>query len=271
MGRSIHNTLLRQGEILEIVNTSGRISIQEITDKYNISDPTAWRDLKALERAGKLKKVYGGAVRINEFDTKVDSFEVKLQQNLQEKKILANYAADMFIEDGDIIFLDGGSTIMSMIPFIKQRNITIITNGLYTLAKALQFINNKGFHNLTVISPGGVLQHNTATFAGPETEAFFEKYHADKFFTSGVGITIDRGITDPGLFETEVKQIMVKRAEKVIGIFDSSKIGNISMRSSLPIDTLDTLVIPENANEDFILNIEGKHTINLHKVPISKP
>ena len=91
-------------------------------------------------------------MKIKEFEAKFLDFDNRYQENFDEKNALTKYAAENFIEDGDIIFLDGGTTIMTMLPHIKQRNVTVITNGINTLSLALQCMPH-----LTVICPGGEL------------------------------------------------------------------------------------------------------------------
>jgi DeoR/GlpR family transcriptional regulator of sugar metabolism len=252
--------LKRQNQILTKINYQGKISIQEIVEEFGISEPSAWRDLINLEKMGEIRKVYGGAEKIKEYEEKNLDFERRYLSNLAEKQKLAKFAAENFIEDGDILYFDGGTTIMCMLPYIKNKNITIITNGIYTLLRASQSASY-----ITVICPGGELFHKTCTFGGIPNE-IYKKYRANKYFLSGTGISVDRGITDPSILENEVKRAMSDNSDWKIGIFDSSKINKTSMTVSTPLSALDSLIISKDCNEFFIKKVKEIPDLDLYLI-----
>jgi len=104
----------RQNIILANINEKGGIEIKEIIDRFSVSKMTAWRDLKILEKSGLIKKVYGGAVRKFDNIRLEPKFEDKLNIAVKQKEEIAKYAAENFIRDSDILFLEGGSTVMKM-------------------------------------------------------------------------------------------------------------------------------------------------------------
>ena len=86
----------RQELILNLVNEKGSITVSELREKFGISESTARRDLTDLDKAGKLTKVFGGAIAMEGGVTTTElSMMQKLEVNMDEKKRIARYAASL--------------------------------------------------------------------------------------------------------------------------------------------------------------------------------
>ena len=236
----------RQKKIYDIINKVGHITIENIVADFNVSKMTAWRDLKELENRGLISKVYGGAIKINENTPIEVPYKERIIKNLDKKKKLAEYVANEFIENGDILFLDGGTTVAELLPYLKNKSVTIITNGLKTLTRASTYSDM-----LNVICIGGELRDNSFTFVGSIAKQFVNNFNATKFITSGTGLSIENGIMDPDLLEMEIKQEMARKSMKIIAMFDSSKVGKLSMTTSMLLSDIDVLIIDNNIPEEF--------------------
>lgn len=191
----------RRKRIKALLNEKGSVSVDDLTNQFNVSRMTIWRDLKILEEKDELQKVHGGAIQKEDNYILEPKFEIKERIAIKEKRSIARYAAENYIKDGDIIFLDGGSTVMELIPYLKDKNITLLTNGLNTLFLASKYINH-----LNVMGSGGGIRYPSMTFVGPEAEKFFNNYKAEIVFLSCSGITIEDGVMDINLLEMEVKK-----------------------------------------------------------------
>lgn len=243
----------RRAKIIELVNQQGSVSIEELLELFDVSRMTIWRDLKELEKNGEIIRAHGGALKIDEFRDKEEEFDLRRKENLNEKRLIAKFAAKNYVKDSDIIFLDGGSTVLEMIPHLKQNNLTILSNGLNTLLLASRFLPH-----LNVIGCGGILRKSSYTFVGHEAEEFFRRYKVDTAFISGTGITLEDGIMDPHPLEMEIKKIMCKNAKTVVALIDSSKFNKQSLSTCVMIDEIDYFITDEKAPKKFIDNIRSK-------------
>jgi len=243
----------RRAKITELVNKQGSVTIEELLGLFNISRMTIWRDLKELELKGVLTRVHGGALKIDKLDENEEEFNLRRREHLIEKQKIAKFAAESFVKDSDIIFLDGGSTVLEIIPHLKKTNLTILTNGLNALLYASKFLPH-----LNVIGCGGILRKPSFTFVGHGAEEFFGRYKVDTAFISGTGVTVEDGIMDPHPLEIEVKKIMCKNAKNVVALIDSSKFGKRSLSTCISIEEIDYLITDENAPKEIINAIKSK-------------
>ncbi len=243
----------RQEKILQTIQHKGSITVEEMVGKFEISKMTAWRDLKDLEAKGFVEKVYGGAIQKKKGALRELSVNERTSKNRPTKVKMAQYAVQNFIHPDQILFLDGGTTTLEIIPLITQTGITIVTNGLKSLN-----LSSLYSPKIRMIGTGGEIRSKSLTFVGDFAKNVFDIYTPDIFFTSGTGISILSGITDPDYFEAEVKKSMKRRAKKVIALMDSSKFTNDSGVTSLDFSDLDILITDSGAPEAFLEEIRKK-------------
>ncbi|MCS7222235.1 MAG: DeoR/GlpR family DNA-binding transcription regulator [Anaerolineae bacterium] len=251
----------RRRRIVEWVESDGSVSVDALSRRLSVSTMTIWRDLKALESQGLVRRVRGGAVKGRSNVAMEPQFDIKQQVYSQEKARIAAYAAAHFVRDNDIIILEGGTTVASMVPYLTQSNLTILTNGLNTIVRAAARVPH-----LTVMCCGGILRDVSLTFVGPQAEAFFASFRAHKFFLSATGLTLADGLTDPNPLEIQVKRAMNASAEQTILLLDSSKFGVRSLSPIIPLQEVDILVTDAGASVD-VLNALREMGIEVHIAP----
>lgn len=244
----------RRIQIKDIIKNKERVSTEKLQEMFKVSRMTIWRDLSILEEKGEIIRVYGGAIINDRGDPHEKEFKIRTNWSSKEKEIIAQYAVENYINDNNIICLDGGTTVIRMIPYITQNGITLITNGLNTL-----FLASKYSSKIKVISSGGVLRHPSFNFVGPDAQKSVEDYHIDTAFISGTGFTIEQGIMDPHPLEMEIKKKMCKKANKIIALIDSSKFNKTSLSTFLPVDQIDVLITDDKAPKDMIKKIRSKN------------
>ena len=161
-------TETRQGEILQMLEEKGSVTVQELTEKFRTSESTIRRDLNALHKKGALIKVFGGAVQAeSRLATKDEKVALRKEQNRDQKIRIARYAASL-IKAGDFVYLDAGTTTGYMISFLQERAVTFVTNAV---SHALKLSEN-GFR---VILIGGELKAATEAIVGNEAYAALQK------------------------------------------------------------------------------------------------
>ena len=116
--------------ILKLLEEKRSITVTELKDILDTSESTVRRDITALDKAGRLTKVFGGAVVL---ERKVTAYEPTVAQkselNKKEKEKIAEYAASL-IEPDDFVFLDAGTTTAHMIDFIRATSAVFVTNAV---------------------------------------------------------------------------------------------------------------------------------------------
>lgn len=213
----------RQEEIVKLVNERGSVAVQELVEFFQASESTIRRDITTLDKAGRLSKVFGGAMAKDE---KISHKELSVSQkediNTEEKRLIAEYAASL-VEADDYVYLDAGTTTGSMIDYITERNAVYVTNAV-AHAKKLAY---KGFQ---VILIGGELKGSTEAIAGTEAVNNVRKYHFSKGFFGTNGIHPKTGFTTPDINEALLKQAAADNTQpgKRFVLAEHQKFGEIT-------------------------------------------
>ena len=197
--------------------TVGVRTISELSSELHVSEATVRRDLETLEQQGVIRRVYGGAELLRKRHTE-PLYEEKASLHAPEKARIAE-AAVKFCQEGDTIFLDGGSTVLEMARRLPpMRDLTVVTNSLMAAADLME----KNFHLILV---GGEFRSLSRTLVGPLTAKILQSLTISKAFLGTIGLEAERGIstTDPN--EAYTKELVMKRSDKVFLLADSSKFG----------------------------------------------
>lgn len=255
----------RRRRIQKDVERLGSVTITDLSDKYEVSEMTIRRDFKVLEEQGQLRRTHGGAMSVRSNDVE-PRYVAKQDVHAAQKDSIAGYAAQKFVEEGDVLILEGGTSVTTMAWHLtEQRDLTIVTNGLHTTSKLQHLLP----HN-TVICCGGILRDVALTFVGPTAERFFQEFYANKLFLSATGLGLDVGLTDPNMLETQVKKSMSASTESVIALIDSSKFGVKSLMTVLGVDEIDVLVTDDGAPDDMVAAMRDRG-VDVHVVPATAP
>lgn len=234
---------LKQMEHYIIQNENA--SIDTLCSLFNVSKNTIRRDISELEKKGIVKKVYGG-ITINNDKKSTIPFEQREIKNIDEKQKIAELASNL-VEDGDIVFIDSGTTTFHMLPYLNDKmNLTIITNNLNIIMKALPY------SNVSILSTGGSVYRKTNSLIGIEAVNFLKHYNISKAFMATTGVSIAKGITNSSSFEYEIKKTVVENSNKVIILADHSKLGEASLKTYCPLESIDYFITDKLPSKDYI-------------------
>ena len=248
----------RKQSILEEIKTSGIHGVQELSQKYEVSEMTIRRDLKELEEQGLITRTHGGAVPNNLVSNELQ-FMQKKSIHETEKLQIVRYAVEHFVADDDIISMEGGTTIAGMVVHMAgYRRLTVMTNGLHTLS-ALQRIAAGN----SIIATGGILREVSNTLVGPVAEDHFKTFNASKVFLSATGWTAENGFTDPNVLEIQVKKAMLRSAKQIVMLLDSSKFGIVSLTNFLNAFDVDHIVTDKGITDDAYAQF-SEHGVTVH-------
>ncbi|WP_299996394.1 DeoR/GlpR family DNA-binding transcription regulator [uncultured Clostridium sp.] len=208
--------------ILEKVKNESVVYLNDLVKYLNTSESTIRRDLIALDKAGLLKKVHGGATALKDIsiNTLDDIVENRKSLNMEEKFKIAKYAASL-IKDNDLVYLDAGSTTELMINFINNTKAIFVTNGIVHARNLIK-------KNCTTYILGGELKLSTEAIVGAETVKSLRKYNFTKGFFGANGVDLERGFSTPDIKEAMVKEEALIRSKKRYVLCDKSKFDEIS-------------------------------------------
>ena len=255
----------RRQDILKLIVDHGSGAITELSNRYGVSEMTIRRDLKALEEEGYVRVTHGGAIHVAALRGE-PLYAAKKHQNIAQKDRIARYAASHFVDDDDIIILESGTTVTSMVKFLTSRQrLTVVTNGLFTTYELRSLLPNA-----TVICTGGILRDISYTFVGPVAERFFQEFYARKLFLSAIGFMPETGLTDPQMIDTQVKKAMINAAAQVIVLIDSTKFGVRSFTPVIPTNEIDVLITDEGAPASALEALR-RQGVDVHVVPEMQP
>ena len=217
----------RYKKILTLLEEKKSITVAENTDHLGISESTARRDITALSKAGRLTKVFGGAVTNDgTFVTQEPTVSQKIHVQTAEKRQIARYAASLVV-DTDFIYLDAGTTTGCMIDYLSDPNASFVTNAV-AHAQKLPSLGKQ------VFLIGGELKGSTEAVIGPQAMEALERYHFTRGFFGTNGITRRDGFTTPDAGEAQVKRTAMGQCRQCYILADSTKFGNISAVTFAP-------------------------------------
>lgn len=238
----------RKQKILEYISNNARTSVQELCTLLGVSKATIRRDLTELENSKLLKRTHGGAIALHSvnFESTYGEREVQFQE---EKMLIAKKAAE-FIEDGDSLLIDSGTTTYYLVSELSRfKDLTVVTNSVL-LMQELSFIPN-----IEIVSVGGNLRRNTMAFTGPLAESILDRIRVDKAFLATNGLDVLEGLTTPNIVEASIKAKMISIANQVYVLADHSKIGRVSFAKFGRIKDIDACItssiISDELKSDF--------------------
>ena len=209
----------RRRQILELLKSEGVAHVNSLAQKFGVSAVTIRHDLSKLEEAGELLRDRGGAI------TSPPARQIKHLLGLNERAALnleakqrIGKAAAQFVQPGDTIIMDAGTTVVEMAPHLTGiAPLTVVTNAL-NVALAIGSASEA-----QVILLGGMLSREASSTVGPLAEQTLADLSVQKLFLGTQALDLQDGLTDTTLEIAQVKRAMIKAAKQVILLADSAK------------------------------------------------
>ncbi len=225
----------RREKIYNLIKEDGHATVHQLSRIFKVTEVTIRQDLEKLENENLVVREHGGAY-LRDIGIQVKNISLLNKDYLEEKAIIAQKAIE-FIEPGDTIILDSGSTTTEIAKRLKNINsLTVITNAINI---SLILGTNPA---INVVVTGGEFKAPTLSLTGQKAADFFENLHVDKLFLATAGISLKSGLTYPSISDIVVKRAMIDSADKVYLVADSSKIGRNAFASLGALSLIDYLI-----------------------------
>ena len=236
----------RRRLIREQVQAQGKVTVEELAERFGISVVTIRSDLNALASTGALLRTHGGALAHR--DTEEVPISVKQKLHHEQKVRIAVEAAKL-IRDGETILLDSGSTteeIAKQIRGLRLQSLNVITNAL-NIAVLLATVPG-----VNVIMPGGLLRQNSYSLSGPQAVTALQSLYADRLFLGVDSLDPEIGLMTPHLLEAQLNAQMMKIARQIVAVADASKLMKRNLSVIAPVEQIDMLITDREADEGIV-------------------
>ncbi len=243
MKKSRQNASDRHAQLIGLLKKRGYCSVVEMSQLLNVSPMTIRRDLHMLHEKQIAEVTHGGA-RFSASKRIEPDFDIRTHEHLAEKQVIGKLAAERFIEEGDVVGIDSGSTALEIVRNLPNIPLTIVT---HSLAAANVVAQNRRY---SLIMLGGVLQHEANCLCGPQAIAALHTLYINKLFLSTSGLLPPDGLSCNILPDAEVKQALISSSRQIILCMDSSKIGRAYLARFATLNAIDTLITDNGISDE---------------------
>lgn len=245
------NITERHQLILQKLQEAGKVSIQELTEKMEVSGVTIRKDLKLLEDKHLLFRTHGGASMNNPYAME-RTINEKSGINVHKKQKIAK-AALRFIEGNDSIIIGSGTTVFEFARCLHpQEHLTVITPAV----KVTLELSSRP--NIDVLQLGGVIRPNSSSVAGSVAERILNDISCGVLFLGVDGIDLDFGLSITNLAEATLNQKMIEAAQKVVILADSTKFDRRGLGKVCNIDQIQYIVTDNQVSQETIRGLEDR-------------
>ncbi|MGW0778726.1 DeoR/GlpR family DNA-binding transcription regulator [Streptomyces sp. NPDC002835] len=243
----------RQQEIMRLARDSGRVDVLSLAEEFQVTAETVRRDLKALDRAGLVRRVHGGAIPVGHLDFEPDLAE-RDAVAADEKERIARAALAELPVDGSVI-LDAGTTAARLAAGLPVDSaLTVVTHALPVAAR---LADHPG---IALHLVGGRVRHRTRAAVDAWALRAYAEIKADVVFLATNGFSLDGGLTTPDLAEAAVKRAVVGAARRVVLLADSAKFGQQHFARFGELADVDLLITDTGLAPDDARAIEAQGT-----------
>lgn len=205
----------RHETILEVLRDRSPRTVPELETLLEVSAATVRRDLRFLEKLGKVGRMHGGVFHPDDAKGEV-SFDRKSRSALKAKLALGEAAASL-VNDGETVFLDAGTTTLEVgRRLLKREGITLYTNSIPLLAE-------RPGAGMRLIGVGGEVRSLSLALVGAVALDWLGRLQFDIAFLGASGIDPEEGPTTTELSEAAVKSAAIRRSKRVALVADASK------------------------------------------------
>ncbi|MGW5259844.1 DeoR/GlpR family DNA-binding transcription regulator [Microbispora sp. NPDC004025] len=233
----------RQQEILRTARDAGRVDVVRLAERFEVTTETIRRDLTALERAGVLRRVHGGAIPVERLGFE-PALAARDEVMTAEKERIAKAALAELPQDGAVV-IDAGSTTSRLVQALPpDRELTVVVNSpplATTLATR---------PNLTVLMLGGRVRGRTLATVEDWAIQQLSQLNVDVAFMATNGCSVAKGLTTPDPAEAAIKRAMIACADRAVLLADHTKFSGTYLARFATLGEIDVVITDTGLDAD---------------------
>jgi len=236
----------RQDSIMNMLNRDGKVRVHELSEKFNVTEDCIRKDLGALEKQGRLKRTYGGAVMLRE-NLHAMEVEKRRHSDVGAKRRIAR-AAVQLIREKDMVFLDISTSNLALAELLakEERELTVVTNMIDVLVVLAR--NPK----IRLIFAGGVINKSRDGFWGGMTLDFISRLKPDIAFVGAVGVDVcENSVSTYDIEDGINKAAIIRASKRAYVVAEAKKLSVDGNYNYVTLDTLSGLVTDSEPAEDI--------------------
>jgi DeoR family glycerol-3-phosphate regulon repressor len=231
----------RRLAILAQVREHAAVSAEHLSRQFDVSVETIRRDLRRLQGAGLLERVYGGATRPSGRSSE-GSFAARSTRHIERKQAIAALAASL-VEPEETIVIDIGTTALEV-----ARSLPASFRGRVLTNSVPAAMELSGRGEIELLLCGGQIRPGDGACSGAHAEAFFAEFYADRAFLGSGGVHPEAGLTDYYPAEVVIRRTIIAHTAKSYVLADSSKLGVIAVRRVCELDQVAAVITDDAEN-----------------------
>ena len=234
----------RREAILLALQRHSMVRVTDLSRDLGVSTATIRKDISALERLGKLRRTHGGAIPAR-VDNVEERFDVA-RTIMRAEKVRIGRAAAKLVQDGDILFVQSGSTCLEFVRALKGKtDLTVITSDLL-----IGMTSEEVLQDSTVIMLGGTLRFGYHYTQGLNALRQLENYYVPTAFLCANALSFERGVTAHRREQAEWVGALVENSERPVMLLDSSKIGENALVRAVGLEDIDALITDTGVDDE---------------------
>lgn len=246
----------RHQKILDIMHRDGSVNVNTLAEYFRVTPATIRADLSRLESEGALTRTHGGAIA--NIPSRREP-KIHERHNEDKKNRIAEKTVEM-IEDHDILLLDTGTTMVSLAKALVASNLTELTifSNDIDVIRILEEKEQFALHLLP-----GKMRNGFHYCYGPQIAQILQNCRFNKLFLSTSAISLEYGLTTQSPELAQIKRDMIRTADRIILLADSSKLHQVNFQKFADLEQIDILVMDSalSANDTMLLENSVKRLI----------
>jgi len=234
---------------------SGMNDVAALCEHFGMSEATVRRDLRALAEERRIVRTYGGAASVGMHEPE-ESLDTRRESFREQKEAIARAAA-RHVQDGDTIFLDGGTTTAALARWLAGRSeVHVVTNNLLA-------VNVLASADVRVTLIGGDVRPSSMSTLGPIAQVALTRVTFDKAFLGADGVVAGRGLCEATAEQAFLKECIIAQAAGVFVLVTSNKLERASQQHWTPLERNWTLVTDALTEAPVLARFEERDNVTV--------
>lgn len=238
-----------------MLNSSGTVTTENAANELGVSESTIRRLFNELEERGDVIRIYGGVTSANK--EQIEYYFENLQMVHAEEKRRIGDRASQFVNSGDTLFIDSGTTAQQVALGLSKRlkskeigNIQVFTNSMINVEILADYCD--------VNLLGGLYRSKRKDFCGYITDVVLDVISFDKSFigADAVFVDFDGGASATDIFTAQINKKVVSRTKENYVIADATKFNKRSLVQYVSMNQINTIITDTYFPDEMIESVE---------------